>query len=268
MCKRIFIFLFLIVGVVAVLTHRAPRVRLAEVLAAPPHVPPPPGHAAPNIPPAPSDVPEIPSPPGYEAPDVAAAMRSLDGKKNSASDSKPWADDFAKFVSDHPDRQWIVGRSTPCLTEAEAAASAHDDAARKIVPRVLRQVAHSDRDVRWLSELVSQDVRTGRLDADRLASRFGRPYGEIWAESILLDVSPQKLQPKVRQYQVHLNEYEIQSKAQQLRFQRRLGLAGIVIFISCLLYVLLNAVTKGYFTFRLRVAAAAIAFAAVLILIV
>jgi len=268
MCKRFSIFLFLIVGLVAVTAHHRAVVRRVEVVAAPTHISHSPAYSAPHVPPAPNDAPEVPSLPGDDAPDIAAAMRSLNGKKDLAPTSKPWVADFAQFVSDHPNQQWVVGRSTsPCLTEAEAAASAHEDGARKIVPRVLRQVADSSRDVAWLREVVTRDVRSGQFDADRVASHFGRPYGEIWAESILLDVSPQKLDPIVRQYKIHLNEDQAQLNARQLRLQKRLGIAGIVVFMSCLLYVLLNAATKGYFTVRLRVAAAAIGFAAVLILL-
>jgi hypothetical protein len=193
--------------------------------------------------------------------DVASTLRDLSGNADSSDPDKGWATRFVQFVNEHPGRQWVVGRcTTPCLSEAEAAQQARDDAAAKLYPIVERHVHSSRLDAQWLADRVTQDVREGRFEADRFTEQFKRPYGQVWTESVLLDVTPDNLDSVVSQYRGELGQRHVQTR-------RHLATAAIVILLSCLLYILLNVATKGYFTMRLRLATVAIVAATIILLV-
>ena len=193
--------------------------------------------------------------------DVASTLRELSGSANSADPDKGWATRFAQFVNDHPGRQWVVGRCMrPALSEAEAAQQARDDAAAKLYPIIERHVRSGRLDAQWLAERVTQDVREGRFEADRFTEQFKRPYGQVWTESVLLDVTPDNLDSVLSQYRQELSGRHVQTR-------RHLATAAIVILLSGLLYILLNVATKGYFTMRLRLATIAIVAATIILLV-
>lgn len=195
-----------------------------------------------------------------DSPDVAAVLRTLSGHETVA-DEKSWAVRFAQFINAHPGTQWVVGRSrTPCLSEAEASEAARQDGAAKVYPFLLQNIGTRRVDAGWLRERLMQDVRAGRLDADRFAESFNRPYGQVWTESVLLDVSPARLDPLLARYRDELNVRHIQ-------FRRHLAAAAVISIGTALAYLLLNSITKGYFTMRLRLAAMLIVAAAVVILL-
>ncbi|HSZ56004.1 MAG TPA: hypothetical protein VK797_10105 [Tepidisphaeraceae bacterium] len=193
--------------------------------------------------------------------DVAATLRELSGATDSSDPDKGWATRFAQFVNEHPGRQWVVGRcTTPCLSESEAAQQARQDAAQKLYPIVERHVRASRADAQWLADRVALDVREGRFEADRFTEQFKRPYGEVWTESVLLDVTPDNLDSFVNQYRTELSE-------RQVKTRRHVATAAIVILLSGLLYILLNIATRGYFTMRLRLATIVIVTATIILLV-
>ena len=194
-----------------------------------------------------------------DSPDVAAAMRGLSG--SHSSDSKLWDTQFESFSNAHPDRQFVVGRcGRPCLSEVEARESAHRSAAEQMEALVASRLHAGRLEHGWLDQQISRDVSDGRFDADRLAEQFDRPYGKVWTESVLLDVSPDRLDPAVAQYQPELN-------AQRAHAARNLTASGVLIGVASAAYLLLNALTQGYFTGRLRLATAAFALATVALLV-
>jgi hypothetical protein len=180
------------------------------------------------------------------SPDVAAQLRTLTG---AGEPNKLWAHDFAAFVTAHSG-QWVVGRcQEPCLSEAEAARDAHSDAARFVWPIVLSRFSAIPADSEWLRARIAADVAAGRLDADTLAEKFERPYGAVWTESVLLDVSPARIDSL-------LNSYKSDRRMSQRHLAKDHEMLLIAVVGSWLAYLFLNAVTKGYFTMRLRLAAA------------
>lgn len=194
-----------------------------------------------------------------EPTDVAAQLRKLTGA--TVPQDKLWAQQFGQFVNAHPGRQWIVGRcDRPGLSELEAAQSARTDAADQLYPLVLRRMPAGRLDRQWIRDRVRQEVIDGRLDADRCAEQFNRPYGTVWAESVLLDVSPDRIDPLAQRY-----SHELHTRRAQIG--RHAFFAAVLVLITGLGYVLLNHITRGYFSTRLRIAATAIAAVCVLILL-
>jgi hypothetical protein len=192
-----------------------------------------------------------------DARDVASVFRSLD-VHNSASknSSKQWIDDFAGFRIDHPGH-WIVGRSPgPCLSEQEAQQGARADAAQTVCALLPARLQNADA----LKHSLTAAIAAGDLQADCLAERFDRPYGTVWTESVLLDVSPQKLDSFVAGY-----ERAWRNRQHLIAAMRAAALA--LVGGAWLMYIFLNAVTKGYFTTRLRLGAAAVTAAAFVLFI-
>ncbi|HEY1685163.1 MAG TPA: hypothetical protein VGG19_10400 [Tepidisphaeraceae bacterium] len=195
-----------------------------------------------------------------ETRDVASVFRSLEVRNSPIkSSSKQWIDDFAAFRINHPGH-WIVGRSPdPCLSEDEAQRTARENAAQAVwtlVPARLRNAEDADA----LKRSLTAAIASGGLQADYLAERFDRPYGTVWTESVLLDASPQKLDSFLS------GRERAWRKRQHLIAAIRSG-AFILVAAAWLLYIFLNAVTKGYFTTRLRLGAAVVTAAAFVLFI-
>jgi hypothetical protein len=143
-----------------------------------------------------------------------------------------------------------VGRCAhPCLSEPEAGREARRDAANLVFPLLAQRFNPDRADADWLRSRVTADVLSGRLDADCLAERFARPYGTVWTESVLLDVSPQRLDSLTSSYQADQAQWREHSSKIRQRVVIAVGGAWLA-------YLLLNSITKGYFTMRLRLAAA------------
>ncbi|HEX4056165.1 MAG TPA: hypothetical protein VHX86_18040 [Tepidisphaeraceae bacterium] len=197
------------------------------------------------------------SPPAGPTPDAAAALRSLSGV---ARPSKPWIDDFAGFSASHPGR-WIVGRcARPCLSQPEAEQSARSDAARAVYAIARDQIGPGGGDEQWLARRVLADVRSGALANDALAERFDRPYGTVWAETVLLDASPARLDGLVDGYRSELRTRRARIRAVEFG-------AGVLTISAWIAYLLLDMMSRGYFTWRLRLIAGTITVAALLVLL-
>src|SRR5262249_14252451 len=134
---------------------------------------------------------------GAASPDIAIQLRALSATPEPA---KLWARDFAAYATSNAG-QWLVARSKePCLSETEAASQAHADAARLVWPLALSRFASVPPDTEWLRARIDRDVIAGRLDADKLAEKFDRPYGAVWTEAILLDASPSRIDSLISSY--------------------------------------------------------------------
>jgi hypothetical protein len=202
-----------------------------------------------------------PMPVVAESTDVAATLRAISVSEVD-SPTKGWATRFVDYVNDHPGRQWIVGHcDKPALSESEASEAARADVARKLYPLVAdRLKPRGGAESNLIQDMVSRDVRDARLESDRFAEQFTRPYGQVWAESVLLDISPDRLDPLIDQYRQQIDNRHLQTR-------HRAAAAGFVIVATALLYTLLNSATKGYFTTRLRFAATIVVAAAMTLLI-
>ncbi|HTL29539.1 MAG TPA: hypothetical protein VL282_09960 [Tepidisphaeraceae bacterium] len=163
---------------------------------------------------------------------------------------KPWAADSAAFMNSTRDAV-LVGRSTsPCTSMSEAEASAYRAVTSSLLPLVRQQIIQqyagkqfiSDKD---LADVIDSHVRAGRLTRDRFVQRFSRPYGDVWYQAVLVDISDARIQPIVHSA-VQFTER---------RIQRIVGLIAAYLLLLVLVagvYALLNWLTKGYFVWRLR----------------
>jgi hypothetical protein len=157
---------------------------------------------------------------------------------------KPWADDATAFANANPDRKWVVGRSRrPWASQEEAGTDALGAAADALLPMVRLRGRDDDR----LRQSIVRELKGGRLVADRFMQRFARPYGDVWYESVLVDASSQNVQSLA-------DRLAAESRTRTLRMARALAASAAVVLALCVAYASANALTKGYFTGRLRVA--------------
>jgi hypothetical protein len=174
------------------------------------------------------------------------ARRSLSARFQE----KPWADDFAAFTNANPAGAWVVGRTArPWGSQAEASADALSSAAEALAPVVQGQLKGATRkrasDGGRLRQIIVEDLQTGRLIADRFTQRFARPYGDVWNEAVLVDAAPDKLKSISERYAHEARGREVQKG-------RAFAAAGGLLVGLSVIYLFLNALTKGYFTWRLR----------------
>jgi hypothetical protein len=171
-------------------------------------------------------------------------------------EEKPWAEDPSGFTGGDPRRVWEVGRANrPSADRSESERSALADAARRLAARVggARPLARGvgEDDVRRCALAA---LSRGQFIADRFTRRFDRPYGRVWDSAVLVDASPAALE-------------SLACEAGAARRARREAIlaasagAGALVVLVLLLYGVFNALTKGYFVWRLRAAAAILLFA-------
>ena len=162
---------------------------------------------------------------------------------------KPWVENFAAFISGEPERHWILARSQDsCTTADQAQRQALDDACVVL----LQLCGPETTGPRWLASrrvrMNPADIQAGNVIVDRFAQSFQGTAGPIWRQALLLDASPDKLS--------QLQHADTARRAGQRRgwLGRFASLAGVLALI-CVVYLFLNAATKGYYTWALRIAA-------------
>jgi len=175
---------------------------------------------------------------------------------------KPWAENFAEFVSRNPQRRWVFAKSTrPCTSQFDAERRALQDAARKLLPETQRHLQARRHRSGWsgahlhtgemlaVIEAVLRDNK-GNIVVDRFAQRFVRPYGQVWQEAVLVDASSDSISRVAAAL-----ERQVQHR-QQSWVQRGLGIGALLVMV-CLVYWFLNTATKGYYLWSLRTGAVA-----------
>jgi hypothetical protein len=208
-----------------------------------------------------------------------ATITEKDGKLTAKSDAanapheltvafvdKPWAANWEAFSNDRANAKdhLIVAKSTsPCTSQSEAESAAQRDAANALLPIVRQRLIHeySGRSIvsdQLLSELIDQDLRATPMIRDRFVQRFPRPYGDVWYQAILVDASPQYLEKIVHDG----------TRLAERRIQRGVGIVLaflLLLAVTGLGYILLNWLTRGYFTWRLRLTAMTIVLVAIVL---
>jgi len=169
---------------------------------------------------------------------------------------KPWVERLSQFVSTHPRRNWLVGRSGPCGSEADALREAREDAAAVVREMIRQRIGRANgRD----ADRVLASVNADDLVVDQFAQRFARPYGDVWSASVLAEIPAQRLDALAHQYTA-------QVQVSHIHRVRAIAAGGALLIALWLLYTAANAVTRGYYTTRLRVASVLLAAAGILIL--
>ncbi|MCK4628606.1 MAG: hypothetical protein KAT56_06355 [Sedimentisphaerales bacterium] len=158
----------------------------------------------------------------------------------SGFSAKPWVDDFADYINRNPKGHWLLARSqNPAATEQEARRQAMTNACGQVA-RLLQERGQLNRPVS------PGDIRRGGFIEDRFVQKLQGLSGPIWREAMLINGAPEKLEMLAR---------EITNATAQQRQSKRtmiLSLLGMLAVISGV-YLFLNAATRGYYTWSIRI---------------
>jgi len=189
---------------------------------------------------------------------VQATVLAADKRATAATRfaEKPWIEDFSSFLSahTHPGTHFMLVRSTEsCVSEAQANSQAIQNACAHLtevlVERLRRKPGPFAR-IRgeWPPLRVSSaELLEGDFIVDRFVQSFDGTAGKIWRQALLIDASPDKLKRLAAQ------------KAAQARVAKRtwagmlFSVGGLLVLIIAV-YAFLNAATRGYYVWSLRIA--------------
>jgi len=215
----------------------------------------------------------VPGLPGREeAGDVTLRLQA-GGRTETFTTSyvtKEWVDNFALFASRQHGDVWIVGRcGRPWPTEEEARREAMDRVGEALLERVRKSHVLSPRveanGPEWMRQQAAAIARRRGMIRDHFVQSFRRPYGgTLWQHAVL--VNP-------RRGDITMIPYEMRMAAGTRRsaWVRTLGARvlsiGVVLVAILLAYAFLNAATKGYYVWALRVAAGALVAGGILLVL-
>ena len=175
---------------------------------------------------------------------------------------KPWVEDFSGFLNTRPNSRFIIAKSAEsCMTEAEANQQAVQSACTQIAD-MLGQVSprRSGVPVSFARPVDSTDILDGNFILDRFVQSFEGAAGKIWRQALLVDVSTEKLKNLAQQK-------AIIALARKTGFARMFfSIVGLIVLIT-VVYTFLNAATKGYYVWSLRVAGAVFALVVIILLL-
>ena len=184
-----------------------------------------------------------------EAGKFEATVRS--GQKSSTVQvgfiEKPWVENFSSFLSRNPDSQLDLVRSSgSCTSQAQA----HQQAVREACRRVSEKLRGMQSDASILPpnfDVTENELSSSGLIVDRFTQRFSGLVSPIWREAVLVDTSEGKLS-------VLADKKIGASRAKRQSWGRMaLTLFGMLLLI-CVVYMFLNAATRGYYSWALRIA--------------
>lgn len=178
--------------------------------------------------------------------------------------SKPWVANFAQFTA--KSREPVVRAGSGAVASfQQAQADAFDQAARQLAPYVRSVMTPSyDIDNLFVREGILAELRKGTLILDRFPQRFKRSYGDLCRQQLLIDASPQTIMPLARAISAQVRDHRLAARQSWWNLFASLGGMAVLIFA---VYLVLNAATKGYYTWVLRFIAAGALLAAVVVVL-
>jgi len=180
---------------------------------------------------------------------------------NAQFDEKPWIENFYGPWNSRPNRRLIIAKSAEtCVTRSEAVGQAISSACNQLTP-LLRQTSCAKATPSLPRHVTTNDVLENDFIVDRFSQKFEGRAGEIWRHALLIDASVDKME--------QLAEHKAAiAHVTKVRWARMiLSVAGLLALIT-VAYIFLNAATKGYYTWSLRIAGIVIAAAVIILFVV
>ena len=176
---------------------------------------------------------------------------------------KSWIENLSNFLNTRPDSRFIIAKSAEgCMTEAEANHQAVQNACDQVAAMLgqTRQ-RRSGVPVSFFKPVNSNDILDGNFILDRFVQSFEGTAGKIWRQALLLDVSAEKLKELARQKAVI-------AQVRKTNFVRTFfSIVGLIVLIT-VVYAFLNAATKGYYVWSLRIAGVVFTLVVIILLLV
>ncbi|OHB76030.1 MAG: hypothetical protein A2Z25_22060 [Planctomycetes bacterium RBG_16_55_9] len=175
---------------------------------------------------------------------------------------KPWVEDFSAFLNAKPNRQFLVVKSTDsCMTESEANRQTLDGACVQVA-EMLSRVSHRRPGVRTplATRVDTDDILKSDLILDRFVQNFKGSAGKIWRQALLIDTSPAKIEQLA-------HRKAVTAQAMKKIWVRMFASVFGTLFLITVVYAFLNAATKGYYVWSLRVAGLVLAVVVIILLL-
>jgi hypothetical protein len=177
---------------------------------------------------------------------------------------KPWVEDLSGFLMKRRMAgRFIITRSAEsCMSEAEANNQAVQNACAQIADMIGdTSQRQSGVPISFYRPINSTDILEGEFILDRFVQNFEGTTGKIWRQALLLDVSPEKLKSLAMRKAVI-------AQARKTGFARMFfSIVGLIALIT-VVYAFLNAATKGYYVWSLRIAGVVFALVVIILLLV
>jgi len=199
---------------------------------------------------------------------VRASVLAADRQASMSTEfvDKPWVEDFSGFLNTRPKSRFIIAKSTEsCLNEAEANQQAIQNACAQVADMIGQTLPQRPRrsgiPVSFAKPVNSTDILEGNFVLDRFVQSLEGSAGKIWRQALLVDVSAEKLKNLARQK-------AIIAQARKTGFARMFfSIVGLIVLIT-VVYAFLNAATKGYYAWSLRIAGIIFALVVIILLLV
>ncbi len=167
--------------------------------------------------------------------------------------SKPWVENAAAGGGHAPDEPLMVADpGTLAATREAALSAAMRRAAEMLQPLVAARAARRPDFSPQLAsaergrDLLQAEIAHGAV-SDSFVQRFQRPSGDVYRAFVLLDVS----EPQMARL---TSAYTGTFSAERTRIRQGLLSGAGLVLVILLVYVFLNAATKGYYVWSLRIA--------------
>ncbi|MBC8217498.1 MAG: hypothetical protein H8E73_03445 [Planctomycetes bacterium] len=172
---------------------------------------------------------------------------------------KPWIENFDGVWNNRPNGRFIAKSAESCVTREEAERQAIENACCKLTD-LLRQTPRANATPSVPRKVTANDVLEREFVLDRFSQKFEGRAGEIWRHALLIDASVGKLEQLAR----HKT-----TVARQIKWSwaRMLGSVIGLLALITVVYAFLNAATKGYYAWSLRIAGIVLATAIIILFV-
>ncbi len=176
---------------------------------------------------------------------------------------KDWLVDLPAFRREHPKDQWhVIDPIEMYGSRRQAREAALQEATNRLMPQALvavQELVHRNYrsplrqpDLLEVRAELGRRLRSGSMISDEFAQQIDRPYATMYRTSLLVREDPLALS-EIASTVTHRRD----SVARGWLWTA--GSVGGVSVIVLLVYLLLNAATRGYYTWSLRIGAVALA---------
>jgi len=191
---------------------------------------------------------------------IQATVLASDKRASIKADfvDKPWIENFYGFWNSRPNTRIVIAKSAEsCLTQTQANRQAVEDACAQLT-ELLGQAPRAQATPGLTRKVTSTDVLEGDFILDRFVQSFDGRAGKIWRQALLIDASVGKIE------QLALRKAVV-ARAMKMSLARMFfSVVGLLVLIT-VVYAFLNAATKGYYAWSLRIAGAVLALVVIIL---
>ena len=200
------------------------------------------------------------SAPDCDGGEIRLTLRTQSGERAHTTRfvNAPWTEGFAQWTQQHPGA-WVLGESDQLWPSEEQARSDAMQRAAEGVERQLRDyIARNGRYTPatvfverpgWLMGQITSELHNGgSFVKNEFGQTFDRSYGKVFRRAVLVNVPPERLQSLADRYFRHVDQVRD-------TWGRNIKSSLALLVLIMIVYLVLNAATRGYYVWVMRTAA-------------